>query len=107
MKKIFFSILALLPVLALAQTPAANSAATPTAETPQSFLLQTKVGDVNAPAKAFLIYRLGANNVIDSTAIVNGNFDFTGSIINPTNAILLMACITAKKISRLTQNHNT
>jgi len=90
MKKIFFSILALLPVLALAQTPAANSAATPTAETPQSFLLQTKVGDVNAPAKAFLIYRLGANNVIDSTAIVNGNFDFTGSIINPTNAILLI-----------------
>jgi len=90
MKKIFFSILALLPVLAFAQTPAANSVATPTAETPQSFLLQIKVGDVNAPAKAFLIYRLGANNVIDSTAIVNGNFDFTGSIINPTNAILLI-----------------
>jgi peroxiredoxin len=90
MKKIFFSILALLPVLAFAQTPAANSAAAPTAETPQSFLLQTKVGDVNAPAKAFLIYRLGANNVIDSSAIVNGNFDFTGSIINPTNAILLI-----------------
>jgi len=90
MKKIFFSILALLPVLAFAQTPAAHSTTAPTAETPQSFLLQTKVGDVNAPAKAFLIYRLGANNVIDSTAIVNGNFDFTGSIINPTNAILLI-----------------
>jgi peroxiredoxin len=90
MKKIFFSILALLPVLAFAQTPAAHSAATTTAETPQSFLLQTKVGDLNAPAKAFLVYRLGANNVIDSTAIVDGNFDFTGSIINPTNAILLI-----------------
>ncbi|WP_158989637.1 TlpA disulfide reductase family protein [Mucilaginibacter sp. L196] len=90
MKKIFFSILALLPVLAFAQTPATHSVATPVAETPQSFLLQIKVGDVNAPAKAFLIYRLGANNVIDSTAIVNGNFDFTGSIINPTNAILLI-----------------
>ncbi len=90
MKKIFFSILALLPALAFAQTPAVHSAAAPTAETPQSFLLQIKVGDVNAPAKAFLIYRLGANNVIDSTAIVNGNFDFTGSIINPTNAILLI-----------------
>lgn len=90
MKKIFFSILALLPVFAFAQTPAANSVATPTTEVPQSFLLQTKVGDLNAPAKAFLIYRLGANNIIDSTAIVNGNFDFTGSVINPTNAILLI-----------------
>jgi len=91
MKKIFFSILALLPVLAFAQTPVAHSAAaTPTTEAPQSFLLQTKVGDLNAPAKAFLIYRLGANNIIDSTAIVNGNFDFTGTIINPTNAILLI-----------------
>ncbi|MFI5158162.1 MAG: redoxin domain-containing protein [Sphingobacteriales bacterium] len=90
MKKIFFSILALFPVLALAQAPGAHSAAAPTTETLQSFLLQTKVGDLNAPAKAFLIYRLGANNVIDSTAIVNGNFDFTGSIINPTNAILLI-----------------
>jgi peroxiredoxin len=90
MKKIFFSILALLPVLAFAQTPGAHSTATPTAETLQSFLLQNKVGDLNAPAKAFLIYRLGANNVIDSTAIVDGNFDFTGSVINPTNAILLI-----------------
>ncbi|WP_179414399.1 redoxin domain-containing protein [Mucilaginibacter sp. E4BP6] len=90
MKKIFFSILALLPVFAFSQTPAANSVATPTTEVPQSFLLQTKVGDLNAPAKAFLIYRLGANNIIDSTAIVNGNFDFTGSVINPTNAILLI-----------------
>ena len=90
MKKIFFSILALLPVFAFAQTPTANSVATPTTEIPQSFLLQTKVGDLNAPAKAFLIYRLGANNIIDSTAIVNGNFDFTGSVINPTNAILLI-----------------
>jgi len=91
MKKIFFSILALLPVLAFAQTPVAHSAvATPTTEAPQSFLLQTKVGNLNAPAKAFLIYRLGANNIIDSTAIVNGNFDFTGSVINPTNAILLI-----------------
>jgi peroxiredoxin len=90
MKKIFFSILALLPVFAFAQTPTANSVATPTTEVPQSFLLQTKVGDLNAPAKAFLIYRLGANNIIDSTAIVNGNFDFTGSVINPTNAILLI-----------------
>jgi len=91
MKKIFLSILALLPVLAFAQTPAAHpAAATPAEEAPQTFLLQTKVGNLNAPAKAFLIYRLGANNVIDSTAIVAGNFDFTGTVINPTNAILLI-----------------
>lgn len=90
MKKVFFSILASLPLLAFAQTPAAHSSSVQTAEEPKSFLLQTKVGDLNAPAKAFLIYRLGANNVIDSSAIVNGNFDFTGTIINPTNAILLI-----------------
>jgi peroxiredoxin len=85
MKKIFLFITALLPALAFAQNPAATAV-----ETPQPFTLQTKVGELNLPAKAFLVYRLGANNVIDSTVIVNGNFDFTGTIINPTNAILLI-----------------
>ena len=90
MKKIFFVILALLPVFSFAQTPAAKPAASQTAEDPQSFLIQAKVGNLNVPAKAYLIYRLGANNVIDSTVIVGGNFDFTGTIINPTNAILVI-----------------
>lgn len=90
MRKILFVILALLPVCAIAQTPLVAAGVTPGSETPQSFLIQTKVGELNAPAKAFLIYRLGANNVIDSSAIVNGNFDFTGTVINPTNAILLI-----------------
>jgi len=90
MKKIFSFILALLPVFTFAQVISKQMPAQPTEEQPQSFLIQTKVGELNSPAKAFLIYRLGANNVIDSSAIVAGNFDFTGTVINPTNAILLI-----------------
>jgi peroxiredoxin len=90
MKKVLLFILALLPVFSFAQVISKQIPASQASEDPQPFLIQTKVGEIGSPAKAFLIYRLGENNVIDSSAIVAGNFDFTGTVINPTNAILLI-----------------
>jgi peroxiredoxin len=77
MKKIFFCIMALLPALAFGQAT-------------QSFTVKSKIGKLNAPAKAYLVYRLGANNVTDSAAIVNGEFTFTGIAMNPVNASLFI-----------------
>ncbi|MDB5000436.1 MAG: hypothetical protein JWR76_1513 [Mucilaginibacter sp.] len=77
MKKIFFCIVALLPALAFGQTA-------------QPFTVKSKIGKLNAPAKAYLVYRLGANNVTDSAAIVNGEFTFTGVAMNPVNASLFI-----------------
>jgi len=77
MKKIFLYIIALLPLTALAQAPA-------------PFEINCKVGNLNAPARAYLIYQVGANRVIDSALITNGNFNFKGEIINPSAAFLVM-----------------
>ena len=77
MKKIFFSIVALLPTLVYGQAA-------------QPFTVKSKIGNLNAPAKAFLVYRLGANNVTDSAAIKDGAFTFTGVTMNPVNASLFI-----------------
>jgi peroxiredoxin len=77
MKKIFFSIVALLPALAFGQAA-------------QPFTVKSKIGKLDAPAKAYLVYRLGANNVTDSAAIVNGEFTFTGVAMNPVSASLFI-----------------
>src|SRR3954464_9498927 len=77
MKNIFLCIVALLPALAFGQAP-------------QPFTVKSKIGKLNAPAKAYLIYRLGANNVTDSAAIKDGEFTFTGVIMNPVNASLFI-----------------
>jgi peroxiredoxin len=77
MKRSFLCLLALLPALAFAQTA-------------QPFTIKAKVGKYNKPAQAFLAYRLGANTVKDSAAIVNGEFTFTGTITNPLNATMFI-----------------
>ncbi|WP_183565369.1 TlpA disulfide reductase family protein [Mucilaginibacter sp. SP1R1] len=75
MKKIFFYIAAMLPAMAFAQTS-------------DTFTINGKLGTTGAPAKVYLIYQLGANNVIDSSNVVNGVFNFKGSVLNPVNATL-------------------
>jgi peroxiredoxin len=77
MKRIFLLIIALLPLMAFAQEL-------------QSFEIKSKVGNLTTPSRAYLIYQLGANRVIDSTFIVNGSFDFKGKILNPTAAVLVI-----------------
>jgi len=77
MKKIVLFLLALLPAAAFAQDP-------------QVFTLNGKVGNLNAPARAYLAYQLGANKYVDSAIVTNGSFTFTGRLLNPTNASLLL-----------------
>lgn len=73
MKKIILSALAILPLATFAQKP---------------FVVQGKVGNLNAPAKAYLAYRVGSNSITDSVNIVNGAFEFKGTIENPSLASL-------------------
>jgi peroxiredoxin len=75
MKKIFFCIAAMLPAMAFAQAP-------------DAFIINGKLGTTGAPAKVYLIYQLGSNNVVDSANVANGVFRFTGNILNPVNATL-------------------
>ncbi|HEY5327370.1 MAG TPA: TlpA disulfide reductase family protein [Mucilaginibacter sp.] len=77
MKKIFLFIIALLPLVALAQEP-------------QTFEIKSKIGNLNTRARAYLIYQEGANRVIDSAQIINGSFSFKGQIMNPTGALLVI-----------------
>ncbi len=77
MKRIFLFIITLLPVIAFAQEL-------------KSFEIKSKVGNLTTPSRAYLIYQLGANRVIDSTFIVNGSFSFKGKILNPTAAVLVI-----------------
>ncbi|WPU93638.1 TlpA disulfide reductase family protein [Mucilaginibacter sabulilitoris] len=75
MKKILFFIAAMLPAMAFAQTG-------------DTFIINGKVGTTTAPAKVYLIYQLGANNVVDSANVAAGTFTFKGTILNPVNATL-------------------
>ena len=75
MKKLFFYILAFVPLLASAQ---------------DDFVISAQVGKLNTPAKAYLLYQLGANRVLDSAAIINGTFVIKGRVLNPVGAILVI-----------------
>ena len=73
MKNLILSALAILPFAAFAQQP---------------FTVKGKVGNLNAPAKAFLAYRVGSTSVVDSATLVDGAFEFKGTLANPTSASL-------------------
>src|SRR5271154_6455867 len=77
MKKIFLCIAALLPLMAMAQQP-------------EPFEIKSTVGHLTTPARAYLIYQLGANRVIDSAEITAGSFDFKGNILNTTAALIVI-----------------
>jgi peroxiredoxin len=77
MKKVLFLLTALLPLFVFAQVGG-------------TFNIKGKAGNLNAPAQVFLLYQLGANKVADSSAVVNGDFSFTGNTLNPVNAFLVM-----------------
>lgn len=75
MKKIIIATALCLPLAALAQ---------------ENFVVNGKVGKLNAPAKAFLTYRSGAASVRDSADIVKGKFSFSGDIPAPVKATLVI-----------------
>jgi peroxiredoxin len=77
MKKIIASAIALLPVLAFAQDG--------------KFTVQGKLGNLNAPAKAYIQYRNAGKTVMDSAILKNGEFAFTGTAAaTPAQGYLLL-----------------
>jgi peroxiredoxin len=75
MRRLFFCLLFLIPVIAFAQVP-------------QPFNVVGKFGNLNA--KIYLGYQLGSNKILDSAQAVNGNFEFKGDLIYPSLAILVI-----------------
>jgi len=73
MKKIILSAICLLPIGVMAQV---------------AFTVKGKVGSLNKPAKAYLSYRVGTTTVLDSAELVNGTFEFKGTVESPTSASL-------------------
>ncbi|WP_377189111.1 redoxin domain-containing protein [Mucilaginibacter ximonensis] len=79
MKKLMLNIIALLPVMVFAQAPAGNS-----------FTVTGKISNLTTPARMYILYRAGANKIIDSTLLADGSFTITGSIPSPSNALLVL-----------------
>jgi peroxiredoxin len=55
-----------------------------------NFTLNAKVGQIAAPAKAYLIYRSADKVITDSAAVDNGAFKFTGTATDPIRAQLVL-----------------
>jgi peroxiredoxin len=55
-----------------------------------NFTLNAKVGQTAATAKAYLIYRSADKLVIDSAAVDDGAFKFTGTVTDPVRARLVL-----------------
>lgn len=55
------------------------------------YVVHGSIGKLNAPARAYLSYRTAASRVTDSTTIKNGNFEFSGTISEPVQAVLFIS----------------
>ena len=73
MKKIILFAFCLFPLSLLAQ---------------KEFTLKGKVGVLNSPAKAFLMYKVGTNSITDSATLKDGVFEFKGTVDAPTSATI-------------------
>ena len=69
-------IISLMPVVLLAQTG--------------NYTVNGKIGQLSAPAKAYLSYRNSAGRQTDSTIMTNGNFHFEGKLEQPIKAYLII-----------------
>jgi peroxiredoxin len=77
MKKMsFLLIVVLLPFAMLAQE--------------ESFTVTGKIGNWNAPAKIFLVYKKDGKNTADSVEVQNGTFTIKGTLRAPFHATLLL-----------------
>lgn len=77
LKTLSLYIATLLPLAALAQTP-------------QNFTINGKLTEVKQPLKAYLSYTSGGRTVIDSATLVEGSFQFTGSVKAPVSALMVL-----------------
>ncbi|MGY4383652.1 peroxiredoxin [Pedobacter sp. UYP24] len=73
MKRIILAAICILPVAAMAQ---------------HGFTVKGKIANLNAPAKAYLSYRAGSEQVLDSAILKNGEFSFSGKVTSPSSAII-------------------
>jgi len=78
MKKFLFLLAALCPLLAAAQTQKST------------FTVKGTVGAIDSPARAYLLYQLGANRLLDSAVIHKGQFSITGDVIYPAQATVVI-----------------
>ncbi|MRG45226.1 redoxin domain-containing protein [Chitinophaga sp. SYP-B3965] len=76
MKKIITAAVLLLPLSLIAQ------------EIP--FEIKGKIADPGTPAKVFVYYRNGADNISDSTDLQGGQFSFKGKVASPSRATLVL-----------------
>jgi hypothetical protein len=69
----------------------------------KGFTIHGKVGALNAPAQAFLVYKDGDNTVKDSVLLKDGRFTFTGKLSSPVEAELVVKhdTITRPRFARL------
>lgn len=54
----------------------------------QNYTIKGQIGQYNAPARVYLSYKLNGEDKIDSAAVKNGAFQFTGTITEPVRADL-------------------
>lgn len=76
-KFLLIAVIAIIPSVLMAQTA--------------GYTLNGKVGQLSAPAKAYLMYSNSAGRQTDSTAINNGAFTFSGTIDQPKSAYLIIS----------------
>lgn len=57
----------------------------------EDFTLNGKVGSTPDGAKVFVQYTDNGQNILDSTAVMNGIFKYQGSVSQPTLALLILA----------------
>ena len=89
MKKLLFTVIVSLPALAFAQEG--------------KYTVNGKIGTYNAPAKVYLQHRVNGKNVIDSTTLKDGRFQFSGEAVTPVSAYFCsMIKGTASIISAIT-----
>ncbi len=52
--------------------------------------IKGKIGNLNIPAKAFLLRRIDGHDSVDSVALLAGAFEFKGTVKGPEQALLLL-----------------
>lgn len=68
----------------------------------KGFTIHGKVGSLNAPAQAFLLYKDGDNTFRDSVMLKDGRFTFSGKLSSPVQAELMLKhdTVTRPRFSR-------
>lgn len=78
MKKVLLTLMVALPTILFAQKNADN------------YTLKGKIGTLNAPARAYLVYEHGGKSITDSTIIKDGIFSFQGMVTEPVAAFVVI-----------------